>query len=460
MIINKNNILYIHCFTEETIYAAVKLEKSIGYYLSNYFDIVSIFEIDKIDPSKYKLVLINAICFVEILTGLSETQLFVFLDKIKNTNTIKHIVFMMHDLHEYSLSITYEPEHPDGISYYCQGPVLYETKSKNNLKLFLQIYNVKNLISIYDCPEHDYLARYCTNIDKFHMINHGYDPNIFKSILCKKKYDVIFYGSSSPTTYPLRRRLTILMNNIGIRFRSINHDEDIEKSELAEIINQSWICIADVSNFSYFVRKYLEISACNCIVLGDINNQGYNIIGSNLIYVNNVMFDDHIIQKVKYYLSNKEIMAALSYNKLENVIKENYENYAIKLNEIAKSIINNTESLYTFHQNYNNLHLDNLTHVKNLINIKFTKSKEYLISDKQLDRGLYTLKCYIKGSLANYDIYDSNKKLITNVTTYLSDANEPYIYYIPFKLTNVSNILISNNFSDKKLEFYIINEKF
>lgn len=51
------------------------------------------------------------------------------------------------------------------------------------------------------------------------------------------------------------------------------------------------------------VTKYIEIFACNSLVIGDTNNQCYDIIKINIVLVNNDISDFQIIDKILYYLS-------------------------------------------------------------------------------------------------------------------------------------------------------------
>src|SRR5690606_28411295 len=98
--------------------------------------------------------------------------------------------------------------------------------------------------------------------------------------------------------------------------------------------------------------------------------QGFNIIGTNMVYVGNNMSTESIINKVLYYLQNKEIIAAISFNKLENVEKEGYGFIIEKLKNICDSILNRNDSIYSYNK-FQKTTIKNITHTKKLISISF-----------------------------------------------------------------------------------------
>ncbi|XWV24948.1 hypothetical protein QJ856_gp0833 [Tupanvirus deep ocean] len=453
-------MLYVNCLNIMTIdWPAIKLETFMEKHIKKNFDIVSIFDIGKMDLSVYELVIINATCLTSVITKMSDNLLFNKLCLLKN---IKNIVILLHDLHDYSFSFAYNSKiirkNRNSSIYGKKIPVLSVTLSKKIFKRFLENFNIKSLISIYDCPEFDYFNGYLTNIKNFYLINHGYSKDIFKPCSRSKKYDVLFYGCNNSVVYPLRTRLANLFRKSNIRFRTIDARENIYEKDLEEIINESWMCIACVSNYSYFVRKYLEISACNSIVIGDINNQGYRIIGTNMVFVDRKMSDQEILNKVNFYLTNKEIISALSFNKLKYIEKEDYESHAEKLANICESIINNNNNQYIFKKNTANPEYHKIMHDKKLIDIKFNIECKDVLSNISLNKGLYVFKITSR-QINNFYVCDSDKKQLTRKETYVYDDDNKNTHYVSFYVDNETKISIPNTYVNNQFELYNIFSK-
>lgn len=453
----KNKMLYINCLNKKTLkFYDIKLEAYMYGYMLKYFDIVSIYDIDNINLKMYNLVLINATCFKYNITEIDKHILFDKLNKIKN---ITNIVVFLHDLHDYSFNIepdiVPEVQSIDGVEIYA--PILQDNNAKKFYDDFFQKYNINHLISLYDCPEYEYFVKRFTTIKKFFLVNHGYPNNIFKPISCHKEYDVLFYGKKFFPAYPLRHKLFNIFLKSGLRFKVVKyrrHSENI----LCDLINKSWMCISCVSNFSYFVRKYLEISACNALILGNINQQGYDIIGSNMIYVNNEMTKKNILKKTKFYIDNKEIIAALSFNKLNQIEQQKYEFQTEKIGKICDTIVNDLPCEYSYNS-YKNLdnNVHKMTHEKLLVNIDFIINENNLCTISKITQGLYVFVCDLPLNHDNlFNVYDDNNNLLSRRDTYVSDVINPDVSYIPFKINSESFIRINGITDVSKIKLYNI----
>lgn len=330
---------------KEINYNAVCENIHIKKYLNNTFDIKNIMNLDIIPfLTDYKLILISSLVFV---TSISKNNNKILISKAKYLKGIKNITILTHDLHENSFMVLeinnsyISPNYINGI----YQPVLKNSVAKEKTKELLEIFNVNNVISIYDCPEYDFFVKYNKQIDKFYIINHGYPNDVFKVIATEKKYDILFYGTCLDSVYPFRGRLLRICEKMNIKLKKLEsvsgiYDSNIYEDQLSKYINESWMCIACVSNYSYYVRKYLEITAAGSVVLGDINPQGKKILGDGFIEVSNKMSDQEIINIIKYYLDNKHLLLKM-YEKNATLIKNyDYENYANNLTAIAYDIIN------------------------------------------------------------------------------------------------------------------------
>lgn len=442
--ISTNKKLYVNCVNDTTVqWPAIKLEVFMKTYIEKYFDVVSIFNIESTDLSKYELVIINATCFVTLITRVPDSVIFKQMDLLKS---IKHVVLLTHDLHDYSFRFAYNPKKNTSK---CKGynpyvPVLYENFSKRSIKQFTIRYNITKIISIYDCPEFTYFSKFLTNVSNFYLINHGYPTHIFKPIACEKKYDVLFYGSNKMRFYPLRCRIVNLLKQInmtkpnGFRLRFITEKEKIREDQLAKIINESWLCISCVSIFSYLVRKYLEISACNSVIVGDTNPQGLQIFGNNMVFIDKTMTDDEIIDRITHYLTNKEILAALSFNKLSGVQAESYSTYADKLNTIGNTVVTNTQCQYNLKNYTNNVVNYATTHTKIKVNLTFENIDNNMMLSNLIEPGLYVIiynTNIIDAAQSQFDIYTPSNLLLTKPDTWISDIACPTQMYVSFKLT-------------------------
>ena len=389
--------------------------------LTKYFDIIYIDDLNKINWKNYNLVLISSMIYVS-------KDLQSVYEQIKYLKSVNKVVILFHDLHDYSLDVNNSKLYKNTVLPKIKKCIPY-LKDSDGKKLYQKLFNQfenSYMISIYDCPEFVFFRQYLNSVKKFYLINHSIPKSVFKPISCKKKYDILYYGRSNTAVYPLRVRILRSMKNIiSIRVKIIKYDENITDDKLCKMINESWICITCISNFSYFVRKYLEISSCNSIVCGDINPQGYKIIGTNMIYINRGMPNTKILEKVKYYLNNKDIMAALCFNKLEAVSKENYDCTAEKLNEICQNIQTGTQTRYQYDGPI-------VGHPK-----QFTHTKKEIDISSKLDSGLYVYVC----NVTDIEIKLADHKIV-NKDNYIIDYD---MLYIPFRLSTPLTIKFPEN---------------
>lgn len=452
---DNRKLLYLTYISKAPLNYCMKMSLDINDYIKKYFDIQSIIDIEKVDISKYDLVLISGLIFTrEVLTKLTLNDLY---KKIKYVSKIPNVVYLFHDLHDYSIDNDYLNKSMRKINGKTAIiPILEDNEAKRLYDKIFRENNIKYLISQCDCPEYDFFVKYLKTIKDFYVINHGYSNKFFKPIPFKKEYDILFYGRNFAAVYPFRNRLLNIFKNLKIRVHVVNYKKKIYGKELCKLINKSWLCIACVSNFSYFVRKYLEISACNAVVLGDINGQGFNIIGTNMVYVNNNMSNNAIINKALYYLQNKDILAAISFNKLENIEKENYESVIDKIKNISDSILNGNESIYSY-KKYQKGIVKNITHTKTLITITFDFVNGSFKSENTLNKGLYVFVVDNTTKQNKFDVHDESNIILTKKETYVSDSRQPNFIYVPFKLNQDSGIILVGDCEISNLKLYNIN---
>jgi hypothetical protein len=182
---------------------------------------------------------------------------------------------------------------------------------------------------------------------KYHHLPHYIDTEIFNLNESNKSIDILLFGAIHPTHYPFRKRLFEIILNNKDKFPNVTYiekpetfDPNLCEKGLAKILNQSKIAISTKSKYDYLVAKYLEIPACNCLVIGDIPSDADSELIKNIIEIKNTQTDGEIINIIqntlKYYETFKNKI--LEYQKyVTNTY--NLNKYIDKLEEI----INNTK---------------------------------------------------------------------------------------------------------------------
>ena len=368
-----------------------------SYYMEKvldpYFDIIDIRNLDKVKYFNYKLIFIDGIALNTRTNKLDKNNLFLLLSKIKNIPK----VLLAHDIHDYSFDFDMNCQPEKHLIKRDLKPNYEFNKLKKNFLEFLRINKIEYLISICDCPEYDLMVKYYSKqIKKFYLLTHHIPQEIFYYKKIEKKWDILIYGwTNSDIVYPFRTRLKKILSNSNFRINIIERTGDITKmpieNELADIINQSWITITCISNFSYLVRKYFEIAACGSIPCGNINKQGKYIFKNNMIELDENMSDYEILRIITYYLENPELLINMSNNIKNIAISYNYNMFMKKLLEIKDNIINNIDSELT----YNNIKkeydlIDNNLEIYEIINttklLKWIPNQNSIINYHEHDK--------------------------------------------------------------------------
>ncbi len=253
----------------------------------------------------------------------------------------KNLIFLTADLHYWSLF-------PDLIETAISNRVL--TPDVNDYRRMLAMFDdlhIEHLIASYECPELYQIKSLRPGL-RTYVVHLHFDPTIFKDRHKRKKYDVIVYGSTQQQVYGFRHRvLQLLQNEPRIKILHLEMPESQLYNEqtcgpgLARRINQSWMGLATVTDFSYLVGKYFEIAASGSVVLGDMNKQGVAIFGRNYVHIDERMSDAQIVSRVRWALGNRERLRRISdrmYGKMHSDCT--LEKYERKLFEIAERVAN------------------------------------------------------------------------------------------------------------------------
>ena len=190
---------------------------------------------------------------------------------------------------------------------------------------------------------------------EFYYNPHHADPKIFKNLNIKKEYDILLSGVSKEKHYPLKYRLFNLINKHKLttlkKYNIYNHQhpgynndlsfKNINQISYNEIINKSKICIACTSKYNYRLGKYVEIPMSGSIILGDLpfeDNEYKNFI----IEVNMKMTDKEILNKIIYFLENKNLLEEKTNLGIKWAKKYETKNYVDNL----LNIINNKYKIF------------------------------------------------------------------------------------------------------------------
>lgn len=190
----------------------------------------------------------------------------------------------------------------------------------------------------YLCPQSNYISNKLPDIS-YNQISHHIDSSVFNiNLISKKDIDILIYGNNSDF-YPFRQRLFNLIKNSDIKYFEIpfpgygdernplKYDPIIEK-KLAHVINRSKFTICTSSKFDYLLKKYLEVSLCGSIIIGNMPSIDGKLFGDNYISLNDNMTDTEIINIIKKSIINYND----SYYQKKRINAYNicYENYTYK----------------------------------------------------------------------------------------------------------------------------------
>ncbi len=386
------------------------------------FEIINLDKLDKYNLEKYEKILIDGSA-LNIRTNNFEIDFILNkLNCIKNKNNY----ILLHDLHDWSLGFSEQPNKEHNFK-----PILYETDAKIKLKNFFNDYNIKNIISITDGPECQFLKEYL-NYNSFNIIHDFLSSPIFNtSKTMNKDIDILFYGWDTSSIYPFRNRILNLCKNkfkVHQIKRQCKFIPDICEDGLRNYISRSWIAISCSSTYDYAIRKYYEISESGSVVVGNTNNQISLLLNNNMIILNENMSDAEIINKISYFLNNKILLIYYSFKVREHIQKYNDNNYIKNIKKILENDFNN---IYD-----NNIPLYNSL-LTNLVNINLIKSNNiFKIHSLYLEEGDYILEL----DDITIQFYNDKLEYMVNIIN-----KTMYIYIKIVKSDNYNFDLISKN---------------
>lgn len=315
----------------------LRLQLSVTKLLQYDFDIIELQEISNYNMESYDVILLDANVFNTKSTKLQTAVVCGYLSVLEKC---KNNYMITHDLHDWSFGFAIKPqeyEYAGGVSYPC----MIMTTQKAQLKTLLTTLHIKSIISIYDCPEFDFMKESFNDVvNNFYTLHHFISTPIYHlPKVITKNIDILFYGVNDTTYYLFRHRLLNITKdhfNVTQITRKSGFDPDICEHGLANYISRSWITLSCISNFSYAVRKFNEITECGSVVLGNTNNQIDHIIGEGMLRVDENMSDDEIVAIIRKHLDKKIILIYLGFKSRKSVESFNDNNYVVRLRNIIE----------------------------------------------------------------------------------------------------------------------------
>ncbi len=175
------------------------------------------------------------------------------------------------------------------------------------------------LISSYDCEELATIRRGCPRLRRCYVLPHHIDTTIYRDYGLKKRWDILLYGHLEPRfRYPFRNRLFPLVQSSGLNVKFVEYPDkgrvDANRcgEALARLINQSRIAIATSAHCDYLLEKYFEISACRCVVAGNMASAGESIWQDDFVRLEPSMPDEEIVARLKAALADRERVQAMA----------------------------------------------------------------------------------------------------------------------------------------------------
>ena len=333
---NKYAYVYSKHMTDKIHILSMQL--TICEYLKDLFDTYTIEEITDDIIKNYDVICMDGFLFYEL--WFPEHILYKQLDIIKQC---KNICIMTRDLHETSFDATIKnyinPNLVNGIFRPPKNILSGYTKCK----LILEKYNIKNIISLYDCDEFTRLINFTKC--KPYILNLHVDTKIFTNLNMCRDIDILIYGADYYPMYPRRNTIKNVVKTMNITYHIIDanifHNANTCDHGLAKLLNRSWLTLCTCSVYDYLVLKYFEASACGSVVVGNMAQQGKNIWQNNYIDIPNDASNDEIKKIIYDALADKEKLLSISQIMYDKISSEyNYSQYAKKLKNICDDIVN------------------------------------------------------------------------------------------------------------------------
>ena len=255
-----------------------------------------------------------------------------FIDKYSPDRKVDLVVFYI------CVKFTHEYKMVSKCSEYDMPKVLHveDMHHVEEIDRFIKYHNIDNIVYNYDKNVLFYeLKNSLDHNIKWHHNELSIDIEDFKEYdEFTKKYDIILYGCNHKDQYPFRHRLYKMLKKSGqfnikhiVFYTWMRKDYSIFGDILAHNINFAHIGIVTMSKYGYFLKKYMEIPACNVMIAGEVPFC-YKNIYKDMIKLSPEMSDQQIIDTLKNALKNKKLLKT----KTKKMCDKVREKFSIKQN--------------------------------------------------------------------------------------------------------------------------------
>tara|TARA_Y100000996_G_scaffold415213_1_gene408759 strand:- start:466 stop:1473 length:1008 start_codon:yes stop_codon:yes gene_type:complete len=202
-----------------------------------------------------------------------------------------------------------------------------------NLTNIINKYNFDYITYKYKCPQMEQISTNC-KCNKYIYTPHYIDTSIFKIYPnINKDIDILIYGNLSDF-YPFRKRIFNILNNNNISYQYLPHPGYLDNTDntnntiigkdLALLINRAKYTLVTCSAFNYLVKKYMEITACGSIMIGNYPIYEDNPYKDKYIHLENDMNDNTIINIIQSALEQYDENKDKFINYCHNYTRSNF----------------------------------------------------------------------------------------------------------------------------------------
>ena len=223
--------------------------------------------------------------------------------------------------------------------YWQRRSYLLKVVKKNQINIIISTHEAS----------YPFIKKYLPNIEHILFIPFCIKKEQYKKYNAKKTIDIINAGAIHPLT-PLRNRMFEILNKLkdekNINYFYVDHPgkrfenkKAISGQAYIDCLCESYFAIASTTKYNLSVRKYYEIMAAGCTIIGNQTDlPEHELIRKNIVEINKDMTDEEISKIVLKAIRNKERYHKKALEIREKIIElADRENVSKKIFEFFKS---------------------------------------------------------------------------------------------------------------------------
>ncbi len=202
------------------------------------------------------------------------------------------------------------------------------------------------------CHHANEMPRYVSAFPDIHFENipHSADPAIFYASDSSKTTDVLVVGRLSSERYPLRTRVSRLLERFPARYVCRVHphpgyeisQDKIEEcvQSYAQALRSSKICVTCSGTPRTRYAKYVEIPMSGALLCADIPDESEDFFRQFVLEIDMSMPDDEIVNKIVACLEDRPRLSALREKGIELSRRFTQAHYAESFLREAQNLLN------------------------------------------------------------------------------------------------------------------------